>query len=39
MVKNIEYINEYLDEKWMRVRKSKENEYILNVESKFEYEK
>ena len=35
----IEYINEYLDEKWMRVRKSKENEYILNVESKFEYEK
>ena len=28
----IEYMNEYLDKKWMRVRKSKENEYILNVE-------
>ncbi|OUN30048.1 hypothetical protein [Massilimicrobiota sp. An80] len=35
----IEYMNEYLDKKWMRVRKSKENEHILNVESKFDYEK
>lgn len=35
----IEYINEYLDEKWMRVRKSEEDEYILNIESKFDYER
>jgi hypothetical protein len=32
-------MNEYLDKKWMRVRKSKDNEHILNVESKFDYEK
>ena len=35
----IEYMNEYLDKKWMRVRKSKDNEHILNVESKFDYER
>ena len=35
----IEYMNEYLDKKWMRVRKSKDNEHILNVGSKFDYEK
>lgn len=35
----IEYMNEYLDKKWMRVRKSKDNEQILNVESKFDYER
>ena len=27
----IEYMNEYLDKKWMRVRKSKDNEHMLNV--------
>ena len=35
----IKYMNEYLDKKWMRVKKSKENEHILNVESKFDFER
>lgn len=37
--KIVEIINEYLDEKWMRVVLSDEDENILNIESKFNYEK
>lgn len=35
----IDIINQYLQTKWMKVKQSSENELMLNVESKFEFEK
>lgn len=35
----IDIMNQYLQTKWMRVKQSSENELMLNVESKFEFEK
>ena len=32
-------INSYLDQKWMKVRQDDKDPYILNVESKFDFEK
>ena len=37
--KIIEIINDYLDQKWMRVKQDEKDSYILNVESKFDFEK
>ena len=35
----LEVINSYLDQKWMKVRQDDKDPYILNVESKFDFEK
>ena len=35
----LEAINSYLDQKWMKVRQDDKDPYILNVESKFDFEK
>lgn len=35
----IEIINEYLGSKWLKVKQSQDNAYILYVESKFDVEK
>lgn len=35
----VEIINEYLESRWLRVRKSSKDDYVLNVESKFDFEK
>ncbi len=37
--KILEIINNYLDQKWMRVKQDKNDPYILNIESKFDFEK
>lgn len=34
----IDIINQYLQSKWMKVKQNSENEMMLNVESKFEFE-
>lgn len=35
----IEMMNEYLSHKWMRVKQDQDNPTILNIESKFDFEK
>ena len=35
----LEVNNSYLDQKWMKVRQDDKDPYILNVESKFDFEK
>lgn len=37
--KIIELINCYLKDQWMKVRQDEDNEYLLHIESKFDFER